>query len=110
MPWCVCEAENPFRADISWNVPYHASQLDRPHAPIHCDREERKKTRKHLLAVAASDVQNEFVPFAVTEHGGIGPRREDFVDSLVSLSPDPCLLYTSPSPRDQRGSRMPSSA
>ena len=23
---------------------------------------------------------------------------------------DPCLLYTSPSPRDQRGSRMPSSA
>ena len=24
--------------------------------------------------------------------------------------PQPCLLYTSPSPRDQRGSRMPSSA
>ena len=24
--------------------------------------------------------------------------------------PTPCLLYTSPSPRDQRGSRMPSSA
>ena len=24
--------------------------------------------------------------------------------------PDGCLLYTSPSPRDQRGSRMPSSA
>ena len=28
-------------------------------------------------------------------------------DSAESLS---CLLYTSPSPRDQRGSRMPSSA
>ena len=27
-----------------------------------------------------------------------------------SQSPKPCLLYTSPSPRDQRGSRMPSSA
>ena len=26
------------------------------------------------------------------------------------LIPRPCLLYTSPSPRDQRGSRMPSSA
>ena len=25
-------------------------------------------------------------------------------------NPDFCLLYTSPSPRDQRGSRMPSSA
>ena len=30
---------------------------------------------------------------------------EDFVRGLGS-----CLLYTSPSPRDQRGSRMPSSA
>ena len=29
--------------------------------------------------------------------------------SLVS-DPSACLLYTSPSPRDQRGSRMPSSA
>ena len=28
--------------------------------------------------------------------------------SVVTISP--CLLYTSPSPRDQRGSRMPSSA
>ena len=26
------------------------------------------------------------------------------------LKPKSCLLYTSPSPRDQRGSRMPSSA
>ena len=26
------------------------------------------------------------------------------------VAPAPCLLYTSPSPRDQRGSRMPSSA
>ena len=31
--------------------------------------------------------------------------REEFEQSLSS-----CLLYTSPSPRDQRGSRMPSSA
>ena len=27
-----------------------------------------------------------------------------------SMTNSPCLLYTSPSPRDQRGSRMPSSA
>ena len=26
------------------------------------------------------------------------------------ITPKSCLLYTSPSPRDQRGSRMPSSA
>ena len=36
-------------------------------------------------------------------------------DLLIQINPDhpqvhACLLYTSPSPRDQRGSRMPSSA
>ena len=33
--------------------------------------------------------------------------RESVFDSIDSGT---CLLYTSPSPRDQRGSRMPSSA
>ena len=37
--------------------------------------------------------------------GGAGPE----LSSLDAL-PLGCLLYTSPSPRDQRGSRMPSSA
>ena len=44
--------------------------------------------------------------------GLIGIR--DIVDEafLLDISDEyfPCLLYTSPSPRDQRGSRMPSSA
>ena len=30
--------------------------------------------------------------------------------SLDKYHYNPCLLYTSPSPRDQRGTRMPSSA
>ena len=29
---------------------------------------------------------------------------------VTILQPEGCLLYTSPSPRDQRGARMPSSA
>ena len=33
-------------------------------------------------------------------------NKERFVNALLNI----CLLYTSPSPRDQRGSRMPSSA
>ena len=35
--------------------------------------------------------------------------RVDRLQRLKALIVD-CLLYTSPSPRDQRGSRMPSSA
>ena len=34
----------------------------------------------------------------------------DSVIDLINSEPSDCLLYTSPSPRDQRGSRMPSSA
>ena len=32
------------------------------------------------------------------------------IDSAYESNLNTCLLYTSPSPRDQRGSRMPSSA
>ena len=32
------------------------------------------------------------------------------VQPLIKVMDNVCLLYTSPSPRDQRGSRMPSSA
>ena len=56
--------------------------------------------------------------------GQYGPRTKDTVDKANELLDNfanmlikrgikvdrPCLLYTSPSPRDQRGSRMPSSA
>ena len=34
----------------------------------------------------------------------------EFMVSLDPAAHETCLLYTSPSPRDQRGSRMPSSA
>ena len=39
--------------------------------------------------------------------GAQGRRKQNFRQENFS---DDCLLYTSPSPRDQRGSRMPSSA
>ena len=37
-------------------------------------------------------------------------QTEDLGDISTLLNPDVCLLYTSPSPRDKRQSRMPSSA
>ena len=41
-----------------------------------------------------------------------GPLRNDGLENLEGGcgQVEVCLLYTSPSPRDQRGSRMPSSA
>ena len=38
-----------------------------------------------------------------------GEKLDDDLRDYIWRS-SPCLLYTSPSPRDQRGSRMPSSA
>ena len=38
--------------------------------------------------------------------GSNGQGKTNLVEAVEYL----CLLYTSPSPRDQRGSRMPSSA
>ena len=43
-------------------------------------------------------------------NGTIGALLEDDGSLAVNQVVDACLLYTSPSPRDQRGSRMPSSA
>eukprot|EP00829_Urostomides_striatus_P021457 TRINITY_DN9576_c0_g1_i1.p1 TRINITY_DN9576_c0_g1~~TRINITY_DN9576_c0_g1_i1.p1 ORF type:complete len:188 (+),score=60.61 TRINITY_DN9576_c0_g1_i1:60-623(+) len=46
----------------------------------------------------------ELLPFCSDFH----PEPENF--SINEGEPNFCLLYTSPSPRDQRGTRMPSSA
>ena len=44
---------------------------------------------------------------SVTRLASVTDRPEQFIGLHFM---NPCLLYTSPSPRDQRGSRMPSSA
>eukprot|EP00829_Urostomides_striatus_P008267 TRINITY_DN1909_c0_g3_i3.p2 TRINITY_DN1909_c0_g3~~TRINITY_DN1909_c0_g3_i3.p2 ORF type:complete len:169 (+),score=67.57 TRINITY_DN1909_c0_g3_i3:67-573(+) len=51
----------------------------------------------------------------VPRPGNYNPRPENQFPGQVAygrpqMQPNICLLYTSPSPRDQRGSRMPSSA
>jgi len=44
------------------------------------------------------------------ETSGLYTLAAKFKVDALSVLTDACLLYTSPSPRDQRGSRMPSSA
>ena len=46
----------------------------------------------------------------VAPEEGYGQRNEALVQTVPRSMFQGCLLYTSPSPRDQRGSRMPSSA
>ena len=43
-------------------------------------------------------------------HNGEFAETKWFEGGKTNISVNCCLLYTSPSPRDQRGSRMPSSA
>ena len=45
------------------------------------------------------------IDVVIPEDGGVREKEEEKVEEFYN-----CLLYTSPSPRDQRGSRMPSSA
>ena len=58
-----------------------------------CNSVKDHKKRKNYLAAH---------PIAGTEFSGPGSATKDLFNN--------CLLYTSPSPRDQSGSRMPSSA
>ena len=57
-------------------------------------------------------IEDDVVVVGITEHASTQLGDIVFVElpeEGQTLSKD-CLLYTSPSPRDQRGSRMPSSA
>ena len=52
----------------------------------------------------------EVVVLDAQERTGIRMLANASVESGIAVQVTTCLLYTSPSPRDQRGSRMPSSA
>eukprot|EP00829_Urostomides_striatus_P004338 TRINITY_DN14698_c0_g1_i1.p1 TRINITY_DN14698_c0_g1~~TRINITY_DN14698_c0_g1_i1.p1 ORF type:complete len:104 (-),score=28.82 TRINITY_DN14698_c0_g1_i1:10-321(-) len=76
--------------------------------PYHWDGE-CHLTVNHLLYTSENAIEHynshEYLP---EEDKSISSQIElDFENELSLMN---CLLYTSPSPRDQRGSRMPSSA
>ena len=81
-----------------------ASGVLRPHRPRLSEPQELTHFAggedPQEVAAAASRLAHALVA------GGRAEEDPAIVERLVGL----CLLYTSPSPRDQRGSRMPSSA
>ena len=76
-------------------------------------RESQDEYALRSLARASSasengSFDNEIVPLKIKTRAGETQISVD--EQPGNARPDNCLLYTSPSPRDQRGSRMPSSA
>ena len=64
-----------------------------------------QKTQRQVAVLEATHVGE---PDATSENAeGLYTLQGEVVDGSINNN---CLLYTSPSPRDQRGSRMPSSA
>ena len=60
------------------------------------------------LPPAADEFSDDFDDEPATDSGD--EFADDFDDAEASAGANPCLLYTSPSPRDRTRSRMPSSA
>ena len=65
---------------------------------------------EHNFNVISSKLKPSTKFMSVVKAGGYGSDSIEIAKKLESIGIDYCLLYTSPSPRDQRGSRMPSSA
>ena len=97
-------------------------RISRFHLRIQQDHDDLVLT--DLESTNGSKVNNEDVQLKIIRHGDLisigrstllfGTREEinEGLENMISPSGQQlsCLLYTSPSPRDQRGSRMPSSA
>ena len=87
------------RAEAPELVQKHSALLMEDGRLSHAARQERLLTDPTL----PDDV-------AVEQVKPVDRKLRRVVKKLRQLQTQPCLLYTSPSPRDQRGSRMPSSA
>ena len=81
---------------------------------FNCADEAEREEGLNIAVKAAQSGRLVVMPTDTLYGLGCDAFDNDAVANLLATKqrgPDmPCLLYTSPSPRDQRGSRMPSSA
>ena len=71
---------------------------------------ERTNRRFHYVSLDMDAKRLSTAFDSVTLYGNDPDYRPDIYGKIGNAGVSICLLYTSPSPRDQRGSRMPSSA
>ena len=58
----------------------------------------------------SKSLEKEFVSYCENQNLEVNPNQIKVIKKLEDYHDSNCLLYTSPSPRDKRQSRMPSSA
>ena len=96
--------------------PTKLAELQKSHGELLGFTEEKTNYKKRDINVKDIDTINKHLAVSrEAEHGQVEdkPITAETVDVGVEkriVRRYGCLLYTSPSPRDQRGSRMPSSA
>ena len=90
------------------NRPFHL--LSAVHSGVKDVRETIKKAESQRFFDSASPILfiDEIHRFSKSQQDSLLGAVESGAVTLIGATT--CLLYTSPSPRDQRGSRMPSSA
>ena len=66
--------------------------------------------KRKVLDVGQCNADNYRINELLQKHFDAQVDRSHSLNEAVEAAANTCLLYTSPSPRDQRGSRMPSSA
>ena len=98
------------RVLLTQKMNFHANILQGKPPSRRCEPSKshlRGKSRSYDIAIAA---RRRLLKFLWTSVPRICHKYIARVSFAAPSFPSYCLLYTSPSPRDQRGSRMPSSA
>ena len=93
---------------------FNVNQQDLQQALNYCQGVIEKRSTLPILSNILLDVSNSKLTITATDLDLIFIHQLNNVEILeegkTTTTSSICLLYTSPSPRDQRGSRMPSSA
>ena len=108
LPIAECEVDRIFIAVLAASD-RHTSVLDYVHQ-LSCDEGGTHELRYSLINRAFGLSSETTHKLTLLQDGRIPLLEVDQYPDTAKARPNICLLYTSPSPRDKRQSRMPSSA